>query len=58
MVGHSYFCVKKEDGTKSTKKDIKQILNYEIKPLIEEYWYDDNNMLEKWRKIINDYINS
>lgn len=58
MVGHSYFCVSKEDGTKSTKEDIKQVLNYEIKPLIEEYWYDDNNMLEKWRKRINDYINS
>lgn len=58
MIGHSYFCVEKEDNSKSTKQDIKNILHYEIMPLIEEYWYDDNTMLEKWRKKITDYINS
>ena len=58
MVGHSYFCVDIKDGAKLTKKDLNGILYYEIKPLIEEYWYDDKTMLEKWKTKIQNYINS
>lgn len=57
MIGHSYFCIEKENGDKATNNDIKEILNYDIKPLIEEYWYDENTMLDKWKKKIENYIN-
>lgn len=57
MIGHSYFCIEKENGEKATNNDIKEILNYDIKPLIEEYWYDENTMLDKWKKKIESYIN-
>lgn len=57
MIGHSYFCIEKGNGEKANINDIKEILNYDIKPLIEEYWYDDNSMLEKWKKRIEEQIN-
>ena len=57
MIGHSYFCIEKDDGKKANNNDIKKILNYDIKPLIEEYWYDENTMLDKWKKRIEEYIN-
>ena len=57
MIGHSYFCISNEDGSKGTIKDIKNILNYEIKPLIEEYWYDEKETKDKWVEEINNYIN-
>lgn len=56
MIGHSYFCIQKEDGLKANIDDIKEILNYDIKPLIEEYWYDENTMLDKWKRKIAEYI--
>jgi len=40
------------------KENIKSILEYDIKPLVEEYWYDEKDKLEKWRKRILDYINN
>lgn len=57
MIGHSYFCIEKEEGKKANINDIKEILNYDIKPLIEEYWYDENSMLDKWKRKIEAYIN-
>ena len=56
MVGHSYFCIDKPDGQKATNKDIKNILYYDIKPLIEEYWYDEPDMKNKWVGKIEAYI--
>lgn len=53
MIGHSYFCPNKENGS---KKDINEILEYEIKPLIEEYWYDDEEQKDKWMKKIDALI--
>lgn len=57
MIGHSYFCLDLPEGTKATNKDIKEILKYEIEPLIDEYWYDEKPMLDKWKKRIEEYLN-
>lgn len=35
-IGHSYFC-----GNDISDKDADLILNYELIPLLEEYWFDD-----------------
>ena len=35
-IGHSYFC-----GNDLSDKDADLILNYELIPLLEEYWFDD-----------------
>ena len=48
-IGHSYF-----SGNESkSRKDIVNIINYEIKPLLEEYWYDDEDTLNNWKSILD-----
>lgn len=39
QIGHSFFCNNKKN--KSENKWFKDIVNYEIEPLLEEYWFDD-----------------
>jgi 5-methylcytosine-specific restriction protein B len=44
-VGHSYFCVPPVEG----QNDIdwyNTIVDYEISPLLDEYWWDDKNKAE------------
>lgn len=44
-VGHSYFCIKPVEG-QSEEDWYKTIINYEILPLLEEYWWDDKNKVD------------
>lgn len=46
-IGHSFFCptVSKIDDEKEW---FRTILEYEIYPLLEEYWIDDESMINKW----------
>lgn len=45
-VGHSYFCT--TDDTQIDKKWIKSTVEYEIIPLINEYWFDDREKVDEW----------
>ena len=54
-IGHSYFCPNLKDR-KGNKKDIIDIINYEIKPLLEEYWYDDEDSLIRWENALDGVI--
>jgi 5-methylcytosine-specific restriction enzyme B len=45
-VGHSYFC---RPGAVLTAQDYFDAVRNEILPLLEEYWVDDRDLLEKWR---------
>lgn len=51
-IGHSYFCPNIKDR-KGNKKDIQDIINYEILPLLEEYWYDDQDSIIQWKDALN-----
>lgn len=51
-IGHSYFC----NLENVTDTDIKLIIEYEILPLIEEYWFDDKNTYKNWKDILNGVI--
>lgn len=43
-IGHSYFC-----GAKTcTEEWMRSIVNYEIIPLLNEYWFDDEKKLDDW----------
>lgn len=46
-IGHSYFCIDKDT---ITEEDYKNIINYEILPLLSEYWIDDNSKLMEWKR--------
>ncbi len=43
-IGHSYFCNIKE----VTDLTLSRIVEYEIIPLLKEYWFDDQQIVQKW----------
>lgn len=44
QIGHSYFCL----GNPLSELDLKIIIEYEIIPLISEYWFDESSKFEEW----------
>ncbi len=44
QIGHSYFCMNRP----LTEIDLKIIVEYEIIPLIKEYWFDEPSKIEEW----------
>ena len=53
-IGHSYFCGCKEDNADSR---VKEIVNYDIIPMLQEYWFDDSESFNKWSDILKGSIN-
>ena len=51
-IGHSYFCPALKDR-KGTKKDLLDIIRFEIIPLLEEYWYDNPDSIIQWKDALN-----
>ena len=48
-IGHSYFCGAKE----CTEEWMKAIVDYEILPMLSEYWFDDKAKLQQWENTLN-----
>ena len=44
VVGHSYFCVTE----KISDEDVAAIVEYELLPLIREYWFDEPSKIDTW----------
>ena len=51
QIGHSYFC-EKPDGI-PVGKWLELVVNYEIVPLLQEYWFDDHAKWETWKKALD-----
>lgn len=47
-IGHSYFCNQKE----CTDEWMQAIVDYDILPMLSEYWFDDLNKLQRWENIL------
>lgn len=47
-IGHSYLCGR--NATSIDREWIRTVIECEIIPLIEEYWYDDLDRVEEWRR--------
>ena len=45
-IGHSYFC----NQTQITDKWLHSVVNYDIIPMLEEYWFDNSDEVNKWRE--------
>lgn len=45
-IGHSYFCYKDVDEV--TEEWIKAIVDYDIIPTLQEYWFDDKLKINNW----------
>lgn len=54
VIGHSYFC----GENVCTDNWIKEIIEYDLIPILQEYWFDDNSKAKLWankmRGVLND----
>lgn len=48
-IGHSYFCNAKE----CTDDWMKDVVDFDILPMLSEYWFDDVNKLQRWENILH-----
>ena len=48
QIGHSYFC--KPDKTIPVDEWLQSVVEYDIVPTLEEYWFDDENKAKDWAK--------
>lgn len=47
-IGHSYFC----GQDTCTDECLDSIVNYDILPMLSEYWFDDTAKLQRWENIL------
>lgn len=47
-IGHSYFC----GQVTCTDEWLDSIVNYDILPMLSEYWFDDTTKLQRWENIL------
>lgn len=52
-IGHSYFC----GQTEITDAWLHQVVNYDIIPMLQEYWFDNKREVENWRSKLNEIFN-
>lgn len=48
-IGHSYFC----NAEECTVEWMKDIVEFDILPMLSEYWFDDESKLNQWKNILN-----
>lgn len=48
QIGHSYFC----DLADTTSETLESIVDTEIVPMLEEYWFDDAEKVRSWQKAL------
>ncbi len=47
-IGHSYFCGRDI----CTEEWLHSVVDYDILPMLSEYWFDDTNKLQQWENIL------
>lgn len=52
-IGHSYFCGQED----ITEEWMNQVIDYDIIPTLEEYWFDNQSEVEKWKSALHGVIN-
>ena len=53
-IGHSYFC----DRTNCTEEWLRAVVDYDILPMLREYWFDETNKLQRWENILQGVFQS
>lgn len=53
QIGHSYFCTKDE----CTPEWMQQVIEYDVLPLLSEYWFDQDTTLQRWENILRGVLN-
>lgn len=48
-IGHSYFCNTQE----CTDEWMQDVVDFDILPMLAEYWFDDTDKLQRWENILH-----
>lgn len=54
-IGHSYLCYKQIQDV--TDKWLYAVVNFDIIPLLDEYWFDNRTLVRNWSEKLNQAIN-
>ena len=47
-IGHSYFCGRED----CTEEWLRSVVDYDILPMLREYWFDEEGKLQRWENIL------
>ncbi|MCC8196536.1 MAG: EVE domain-containing protein [Ruminococcus sp.] len=53
-IGHSYFCNWK--ANECTKEKMQEVVDFDIIPTLEEYWFDEPDEVQKWSDILHGVV--
>jgi len=53
-IGHSYFCGHEADDDQNW---LKETVDYDIIPMLTEYWFDDPESVKKWSDLLRGVLN-
>ncbi|MCD7784377.1 MAG: EVE domain-containing protein [Oscillospiraceae bacterium] len=51
-IGHSYFC----NWDECTKEKMQEVVDFDIIPTLEEYWFDEPDEVQKWSDILHGVV--
>lgn len=57
-IGHSYFCGQKPAEEEELLGWMTSVVDYDIVPMLEEYWFDEPEKVNKWRAALQGVFNS
>ena len=50
-IGHSYFCGR--DELSCNDEWMQEVVDYDILPMLSEYWFDDQEKYQRWENIFH-----
>ena len=57
-IGHSYFCGQKPGNEEDLLGWMTSVVDYDIIPMLEEYWFDEPDKIRLWRNRLNGVFNN
>ncbi|WP_026658198.1 AAA family ATPase [Butyrivibrio sp. AC2005] len=57
-IGHSYFCGQKKTDVDELDGWMNSVVEYDIIPMLEEYWFDEPDKIRLWRSRLQGVFNS
>jgi 5-methylcytosine-specific restriction protein B len=55
-IGHSYFCDLPKDSEIELNKVLSRIVEFELIPLLKEYWFDEQGKVKYWETELRDAV--
>ncbi len=57
-IGHSYFCGQKVSDEEDLVGWMSSVVDYDVVPMLEEYWFDEPDKIRLWKNRLNGVFNN